>query len=372
MKILFFIESLRSGGKERRLIELLTGLQKYKGIHCELVLTRSQVHYKEIYNLKIPIHVIERKKVQKDPRLFFQFFNITKKIKPDLIHVWGNLAAIYAIPTKLFLRIPMINNQIADAPLKLPERILSYKLTFPFSDLIIANSKAGLLVYKPPKEKSMVIYNGFDFNRLNNIKDVEELRKKFNISSSFVVGMVANFSVRKDYKSYINAALNILQSIEDVTFLCVGSGDNSDYIKMVPEKFKENILFIEAQEDVLSLMNICDVGVLSTYTEGISNSIMEFMALGKPVVATDGGGTKELLSDGITGYLVPRKSVKELTEKIIKLLNNRALRNEMGKNGLVRIHEEFGINSMILAFIKVYKDYHSAGQTIVDSKSIKN
>lgn len=363
MKILFFIESLRSGGKERRLVELLFGLREYPEIECELVLTRSQIHYKEIHKLNIPIHIIERKNFQKDPRLFSMFFKITKKLKPDIIHVWGNLAAIYAIPTKIFLRIPMINNQIADAPSVLPNRILSYKLTFPFSDVLISNSKAGLLAYKPPKEKSIVIYNGFDFSRLNNLKDTKEIREKFNISSNFIVGMVANFSVRKDYRSYINAALIVLQKIEDVTFLCVGSGDKSDYMKIVPEKFKEKILFIEAQEDVLSLMNVCDIGVLATYTEGISNAIMEFMALAKPVVATDGGGTKELISDKITGYLVSRESEIELAEKIEKLLNDKKLCDDMGQNGKIRIYEKFGIDSMINNFIKVYLNYSQSIDT---------
>jgi len=358
MKILFFIESLRSGGKERRLVELLTGLKKHPDIHCELVLTRSQIHYKEIYDLSIPIHIIERKGLKKDPSLFFQFYKLAKNIKPDIIHVWGNLAAIYTIPTKIFLRIPMINNQIADAPLILPRRVLSYKLTFPFSDVLLANSKAGILAYKPPQEKSVVIYNGFDFNRIKNLRNIDELRNEFKITSKFIVGMVANFSVRKDYKSYIRSALLVLQKIEDVTFLCVGSGDQSDYQKMVPDKFKKKILFLEAQEDILSLMNICDVGVLSTYTEGISNSIMEFMALAKPVVATDGGGTKELISDEVTGYLVQRESELEIAEKIKELLNNEILRNKMGQNGKDRIHEKFNINSMINEFVKIYNQYH--------------
>ena len=358
MKILFFIESLRPGGKERRLVELLTGLKQYRDIQYELVLTRSKIHYKKINKLNIPIHIIERKTFQKDPRLFFQFYKIAKKIKPDIIHVWGNLAAIYAIPTKLLLKTPMLNNQIGDAPSMLPKRVLSYRLTFPFSDLILSNSKAGILAYNPPKEKSIVIYNGFDLERLKNIEDEGKIRNKFNIGTSLIVGMVASFSKLKDYQTYIKAAIIVLQNNKNVTFLCVGSGNQSDYKKMVPDKFKQNILFLEAQEDVLSVMNICNIGVLSTYTEGISNAIMEFMALGKPVIATDGGGTKELISNGNTGYLVNRESEAELADKIVKLLSNEKLRNRMGKNGRKRIKEKFGIDSMINSFVKIYNQYY--------------
>ena len=85
MKILFFIESLRAGGKERRIVELLKGLKQFPDISIELVLTRNEIHYQEILQLDVPIHIIERKFLKKDPRLFFKFFRLAKKIKPDMV-----------------------------------------------------------------------------------------------------------------------------------------------------------------------------------------------------------------------------------------------------------------------------------------------
>ena len=168
MKILLFIESLRSGGKERRLVELIKGLQKYPDIECELVLTKKEIHYSDIFNTGIKFHYIIRKNLKKDPRLFLLFYKIAKKFKPDIIHVWGNMVAIYAIPAKVLLGIPMINNQITVAPLKVSGGLFSHHITFPFSDRILANSYAGLKSYNAPKVKSSVIYNGFDFNRIAN------------------------------------------------------------------------------------------------------------------------------------------------------------------------------------------------------------
>jgi len=354
MKILFFIESLAAGGKERRLVELLKGLSKYQDISMELVLTRRNVHYTDIFNLNIQIHYIERKYLKKDPSLFFKFFWIAREYKPDIIHAWGNLAAIYAIPAKVVLKIPMINNQIVDAPATVNNRILSHKVTFPFSDILVANSKAGLKSYNASEDKSRIIHNGFNFSRLADLKKPDDVREEFNISTRHVIGMVASFSLKKDYGTYIKAAQQVLTKNSNITFLCVGAGDDSSYRKLVKPEFINNIRFIGLQENIESIMNICDIGVLATYTEGISNSIMEFMSLGKTVIATDGGGTNELIQEGKTGFLVKPESPEELASKIEYLLAHNGLASSMGEKGKERIKKEFSMKKMIDSFLCLY------------------
>ena len=103
-------------------------------------------------------------------------------------------------------------------------------------------------------------------------------------------------------------------------------------------------------------MNVCNIGVLTTITEGISNAIMEFMALGKPVIASEGGGTKELIVNNQTGYLIPYKSPKKLENKIILLLNNKTKREEFGKRGKKRIESEFSIKKMLKKFLIIYNE----------------
>jgi len=357
MKILYYIEGLGSGGKERRLVELIKALSNYPDIKMELVLTREEIHYQDVLTSGIKINYTYRKGLKKDPKVFYKFYNIVKEFKPDIINVWGNMLAVYAIPAKILLGVPMINNQITNAPLKIQGGLLSHKFTFLFSDRIIANTYAGLKSYNAPKNKSSVIHNGFDFSRIKNVEDKDKIRKTFQIETQYVVGMVATFYPIKDYKTYINAAISILSKRKDVTFLCIGAGDDTEYREMVPEHFKMNIKFLGRQKNVESIMNICDIGVLSTYTEGISNSLMEFMALGKPVIATDGGGTSELVVHGESGYLVPAVSPDEMADKIEYLLNCSDCIQKMGKSGIDRIKHEFSLNKMIESFIKIYKSY---------------
>src|SRR5689334_5965149 len=115
MRVLFFTENLRAGGKERRIIELLKSLKRQGNIEVELVLTKNLIHYEEIHTLNIPVHIIERKLVKKDPRLFYKFFWIAKKFKPDFIHVWGHMVAVYAGATTRLLGDAVVNNQSAGA-----------------------------------------------------------------------------------------------------------------------------------------------------------------------------------------------------------------------------------------------------------------
>jgi len=354
LKILFYIESLRSGGKERRLVELIKGLKKYPNIEMELVLTKEEIHYTDIFDTGIKIHYTIRKGLKKDPRLFWKFYKIAREFRPDIIHVWGNMVAVYAIPTKLILKIPMVNNQITDAPLKVSKGLLGHRLTFLFTDNIIANSFAGIKVYNAPDNKSFVIYNGFDFDRISRLENKGVIKKRIKISTPFIVGMVASFSELKDYKTYLQSANVILENRNDITFLCIGSGDDSDYRKMITEKKKDKVLFLGRQEDVLSIMNICDVGVLTSYTEGISNSLMEFMALGKPVIYTGAGGTGELIQQGETGFLINTQNVRGLISKILFFIKHSESKIEIGNHARRVIKNKFGIDKMIESFYNRY------------------
>jgi glycosyltransferase involved in cell wall biosynthesis len=359
MKVLFFIESLRAGGKERRIVELLKRLIQRSDISVELVLTRNEIHYDEIYQLGIPIHIIERKFLKKDPQLFFKFFFLAKKIKPDVIHVWGHMVAVYAVPTKWILGIPLINNEITDST---PNQFLLGKnIVFNASDRIIANSEAGLKAYGAPTSKSGVIYNGFNFDRLLSVESSDTIRERFAIKSTFVVAMVASFLEYKDWSTYISAAQKVLEQFDDVTFLCVGDGDDSAYRNAVSVKAKSKILFLGKQSKVESIMNICHIGVLTTnvkhHGEGISNALMEFMALGKPVIATNFGGSVELIEPGVSGYLIDAFSDEQLSLKILHLLTHESDRLRLGENANTRVREKFSIEGMVNYFYKEYQTF---------------
>ncbi len=359
MKILFFVSGLGVGGKERRLSELLKELKNRPEIEFELAVMSRDIHYTEIMDLDIKIHYLVRK-VKKDFFILPEFYRLCKEYRPDIVHCWDSMTAVYSAFVCKFLKIKFINGMIADAmgqPYFFNKSRIRANLTFPVSDAIVGNSKAGIKAYSAPENKSHVINNGFNFNRINSLLSVEQVRKDLGLRTKKVVTMVATFSDYKDYKTYFKAAKIVLDHGHDVTFLAIGHGTDliqlSDYIGI---KYSPFIKLLGKKSDVESYVNASDICVLSTFTEGISNSILEYMALGKPVVATDGGGTNELVDDKKTGFLVKPSDPKDLAEKIEILLKDSELRSRMGICGNERVKESFSISSMVNKFITLYND----------------
>jgi glycosyltransferase involved in cell wall biosynthesis len=358
LKILFVIESLTEGGKERRLIELMKALKPESDMEFELVVMSDDVHFEEVFDLGINIHHLIRKR-KKDLTVYQSLYKLCKNYKPDIIHCWDTMTAVYIVPVCKLLNIKFVNGIVMDAPEKrnvFNKFWLRAKLTFPFADSIVGNSKAGLKAYNAPKGKSHVIYNGFNFKRVNHLVPKEIIRKQLNISTKYIIGMVATFSDFKDYPTYFSAAQLLLNKRNDITFLAIGKNtDSVSSKKLIDNIFVSNFRLLGEKSDVESFVNAMDICILSTFTEGISNSILEYMALGKPVIATSGGGTCEIIEDNVTGFLVSQSNPIEISEKVELFLNDPELMLGMGNYGKERIMKAFSIDKMAGEFISVYK-----------------
>lgn len=361
IKILFFIGTLCSGGKERRLIELLSYLRKNTNYNLLVVLRRDQIEYSAFNELLISYKILTKKYNKGDKTLPIKFYKICKEYKPDIVHTWGSMPAFVSLLGIILLRIPHVNSQITDAPPNIRgwsvQNVVN-KINFRFSTIILANSYAGLKAYKIESKKCKVIYNGIRLERLNNLSDKQLIRKKYGVFTSYAVIMVAAFSEYKDYDLFFEIAKIVNFKRNDVTFLAVGNGTHFERIKKkVFNDQIQNVVFTGKIDDVESLVNTCDIGVLiSPNGEGISNAIIEYMALGKPVIANDAGGTKEIVKHGINGYLIPNEPPEETASLINSLLEDKDKRLKMGEAGKRLIHESFTIDIMGKEFERVYKE----------------
>jgi glycosyltransferase involved in cell wall biosynthesis len=342
MKILFFIDGLQAGGKERRLVELIKSISKESGIDFQLVVMNKEIHYKEILQLNLKIHYLIRKS-KKEISIFNKLY----------------MTAIYAVPVCKILGIKLVNGLVVDAPAKrniFNKYWLRARLTFPFSNVIIGNSLSGLKAYNAPVKKSVHIYNGFNFDRIKNLLDAEQIRKELSINNGYIIGMVASFSLYKDYKTYLSAAELLLQKRKDITFLAIGNHTDSAAAKeLISGSNTSNFRMLGKKIGVESYINAMDICVLATFTEGISNSILEYMSLGKPVIATSGGGTDEIVINNKTGFLIPMSNPQELANRIEQLLSDHELCQQFGLNGKQRIEETFSIHSMTEKFVACYR-----------------
>ena len=361
VRITFFIDTLLPGGKEKQVVELLKGLSGRPDIVCDVVLMDRDVFYTDLFDFDVKVHFI-KSRFPKDPMVIKALYDICSLSRPDIIHAWGFPMVLYAWPVARLIGAKIINGAIRfSGPIKPFSEIWWYlKLTTPISDMVIANSEAGLkLCGNSKSDKFRCIPNGLSSGYLVEAS-LAEVKNKLRIENSKVIGMVANFSDRKDYATPIMAVLELLGRGKDIVFLAVGDGVNLNEAKsLVSEEYRKRFFFLGRQKDVRQYLEIFDIGVLSTnakvHAEGMSNAIMEYMVMEKPVIATDSGGNRELVNDGNTGYLVPPFSSSDMVDKMAKLLNNKELRLSMGQQGKRRVIEEFSTEKMIGKYSELYQ-----------------
>ncbi len=251
----------------------------------------------------------------------------------------------YAYFVSLFAGIKFINYSIQEADPRLSYRHLIQRFILKLSKYVIANQYAGLRVYGVEK-KGKVIYNGLDFSRFMKKKTedrgqkIEDRSQKLEkrVEEKFVIGIVANLTDYKDYYTFFDAIKILQDKIENLEVHIIGGGKLTQVYKDYSIKIgvrQEILKYFGRVSDVENYIPKFDVGVLCSYKtkgEGLSNSVLEYMACGVAPVITDIGAAREIVEDGVTGLLFEAGNAKDLADKILLLKENRDLRLEIGKN----------------------------------------
>ena len=175
--------------------------------------------------------------------------------------------------------------------------------------------------------------------------------------------MSASFSPNKDYKRFYEVATFVTSKNKEITFIGVGAvvNNNPDYDRLVKlAKGNNQILFPGRLDEVEALVNACDIGMLfSTNGEGISNSIIEYMALAKPVIVDDSGGTNEFVKEGENGFFTTNRNVEDIGDLIIDLIDNPQKRNEIGDKAKETVMSMFTLERMGNEFENLYKKIYN-------------
>jgi L-malate glycosyltransferase len=200
-------------------------------------------------------------------------------------------------------------------------------------------------------ESVVVIPNGIDLGRFARIP---AYAPSVN-GSPRRVGMVANLRPVKAPDVFVRAAAIVAQSHPDVVFQIAGDGDTDSARRLARECGVEGRLELLGRvEDVPSFLAGLDVAVLSSHSEGQSNSVLEYMAAGRPIVATAVGGNAELIADHVHGLLVPPGQPQLLAESITRLLSDTKLAEDLAVAGRRVAHEQYSIE----AAVRCYEDFY--------------
>jgi len=373
MKILFVIDSLRFGGTERQLVELIKGLIRSGSdsnitVACLKRDNNSYAH--EIKALGIPVHYFPRK-FKLDVVPIFLLTRWISQNRIDIVHSYNNLGALFGgIAAKLSSK-PLVCSAIRDAKdwnlfSKISKCFLSH-----ISDAFISNSISGFRNrFKTIKPHFHVIYNGMDMQRFEKDRSkIEKLKSSLDLQSfKTTVGMVAALSKRKDHETFCYAAVEVLKCNPDIRFLVIGDGEKRYEIEHLVHLLgiKENFTFLGYRKDCDQLTSILDISVLLTNTayhfEGVSNAIIEAMASGVPVIATMGGGTDEIIEDGYNGFLVDPNHPKQVSEKILRILNDRSLYVKLSKTAFKSIAHLCDMDNYVDSHKKIYSNLLRADQ----------
>lgn len=202
-----------------------------------------------------------------------------------------------------------------------------------------------------------VIRSGIDPRPFDPDYPPSEPRKEFGIPDpSPVIGCVAHLADHKGHRYLVEAAVRVAAEIPDVRFLLVGEGELRPKIELQIKELnlERHVILTGFRNDVPRLLAAMDIVVMASHLEGLGTSLLDAMAMARPVVATRVGGIPEIVMDGITGRLVPPRDPAALAGALIDLIRRPAERTEMGRAGRERMLSSFSAEAMVAATESLY------------------
>jgi L-malate glycosyltransferase len=226
---------------------------------------------------------------------------------------------------------------------------------------VVANSeaakRAAIKIEGLPASRVDVLYNGVDLDLFSGIGDRSLLDQLGVPRESRIIGIVANYRSVKNLSMFLRAASLIAARHADTIFLLVGRGPLRRSLGELAETLgiARKVFFTDGAGAVSGYVPLMDVGCISSLNEGFSNAILEYMARGLAVVATDVGGNREAVVDGVTGFLTPAGDETTFARRVITLLEDEALRKTMGAGGRARCTERFEMKATIRRYEHYYQ-----------------
>lgn len=202
---------------------------------------------------------------------------------------------------------------------------------------------------------------GIDIDKycINDEEKRKKLREELGFSEDDVLILtVAELIPRKNYFQMIDAMKNLRNNDMNLYYLIVGTGELENKLRdyVYRSSLDKKIKFLGYRKDIPDLLNVCDIFALTSLHEGLPRAIMEAMAAGKPIVATNIRGNRDLVRDGINGYLVPVNDVEATAKAITKLAENTTLRTKMGEEGR-KIIQDYAIEKVLKEMDEIYSLY---------------
>ena len=362
-RILFLSTSMGLGGAENQLMEVASRLKKRGHQVYVISLVKPGPLGEELQKRNIGYQSLNANSKLFVALVLSKLVNFVRRWKPDIVHshmVHANLLARLARP---FAPVPVLICSAHNIDEGGRFREILYRLTDPLCDLTTQVSQAGLERYvrvgAVPRHKIRYIPNGVDTERFKpNPEDRLRVRKELGVEG-FVWLAVGRFDPQKDYPNMLQAFARVVCRAPDAVLLIAGDGPLRKTIEVMAQKLgiKERVKFLGIRRDIPQLMNAADAYVMSSSWEGMPIVLLEASATELPIVATDVGGNREVVLDGITGFLLPPRNSEALAEAMLRMMNlPEEKRREVGKAARKHVEENFSLDHVVDLWEALYKE----------------
>lgn len=372
-KLALVISNLSHGGAERQIVELA------KHLHSELFdvsiicLSDNNPLLEKETELKERVLIVPKRTIY-DIALIFKVALLLRQQKIDIVHGFLFDAELVSRLAGWLARTPIVigSERNSNYHIGLMKKSL-LKLTGGLADKIIANSRNGAMfnqsLYRFAESKYRVVHNGVDTIRFYPQSKTDALRQSaLDIPPGrCILGMFASFKRQKNHPLLFAALKEVQQTNPNFTLLLVGDsldgdfGDTQQYKKEALAALENAglgnlVVMLGQRNDIEELYSCCDFTVLSSNHEGMPNVVLESMACGVPVIATDVADNRLLIRDQIDGLLVPVGNKAQLASAILKMMADQPLRKAFGQAARESIVEQFSNQMMVKNMQSVYSE----------------
>lgn len=365
--IAHLIYKLDVGGLENGLVNLINHMPEDGFRHVVICLTGFTEFAKRITRNDVEIIALNKQPGQ-DLRWFFRLFRVLRRLRPQVFHT-RNLTTIEGHWVAWLARVPVrIHGEHGWDMNDLGGINKKYqwlrKLVSPFVNFFIALSEESknYLINKinVKPENIALLCNGVDTDRFTLVSCYREnYPETFQLNDTFVIGTVGRLTPVKNQLILLHALAELIKQKSDCPLRLIIVGDGPEYHVLEQQTrqlgIADYVWITGARQDVPQLMAGFDVFVLPSLAEGISNTILEAMATGKPVVATQVGGNTELVVDQQTGLLVKPNNYQQLVAALQCYIDDRQLCLRHGQAARQRVMDRYSLPAMVKRYLDIYQ-----------------
>ncbi len=383
LRVLIAIGSTEIGGTERQILEICRGLPRDR-FDISVVTTGDEGPLRDalertgtaVHSLGIRRDILGETRLQRALRFVRsvpRFRALLRRIRPQIVHAFLPEMSIVSAAARWPRRRP---------PLVVSKRSLVRwsardPVYFPLArwcnrqaDVLLANSEAVALeaVEKEGADRSKlrVVLNGVDVSRFTPVPPDGSLARELGLPGDVsVIGMVANLNEYKGHADLLEAVALLRCQGRRFTLLFVGGdGNTSEAVRARAAALDVPVFWAGRRDDVERFLSLMDIAVSASHEEGFSNSILEAMACGRPLVATAVGGSPEQIVDGQSGRLVPPRDPASLAGALDALLGDPVLRRELGRAARQAAEQKFSLSRLLREIEGLYRGLASSSSPL--------